>query len=360
MASGAGERPPDGHRAGTRRVVRRSLNIALVVVSLGGLVWLVAAQHAELGSAIAGAGHAKVRLLVAAIVCERVSMFSLARMQRILLRAGGHHLPMLAALGITFAGNALSVTVPIAGPGLSAAFTYQEFGHHKVSHHAAAFALVVSGALSTGSLMVILAVGALTSGNRVAVILGLLPAVGVVAGIVLAVLALRMPSWRRRLEQAAVHGARLAQRLRRKSGEPPEMVVARALDRLAGLRLGAEDWAKVVVLAFLNWLGDAACLALSIRAAGAPIPLHKLLLVWSAGVGAGSVGLTPGGAGVVEIALIAALAGVGISTAKATVAVMIYRLISLWLVLAVGWVLFLVIRYSRARRAASNPGAPKP
>jgi hypothetical protein len=38
----------------------------------------------------------------------------------------------------------------------------------------------------------------------------------------------------------------------------------------------------------------------------------------------------------------------------AAVAVMIYRLISAWLVLLVGWVLFLVISARRARRAAAQ------
>jgi hypothetical protein len=38
----------------------------------------------------------------------------------------------------------------------------------------------------------------------------------------------------------------------------------------------------------------------------------------------------------------------------AVVAVMIYRLISAWLVLLVGWVLFLVISARRARRAAAQ------
>jgi len=78
-------------------------------------------------------------------------------------------------------------------------------------------------------------------------------------------------------------------------------------------RVGAAlgDWAAAAGLALLNWLGDAACLALSIRAAGLPIPLRDLLLVWSAGSAAGSIGLTPGGVGIVEVALVAALTGTG-------------------------------------------------
>jgi uncharacterized membrane protein YbhN (UPF0104 family) len=40
-------------------------------------------------------------------------------------------------------------------------------------------------------------------------------------------------------------------------------------------------------------------------------------------------------------------------------AVVIYRLISLWLVLLVGWVLFLVISARGARRAAAQAAAPQ-
>jgi putative heme transporter len=72
--------------------------------------------------------------------------------------------------------------------------------------------------------------------------------------------------------------------------------------------------------------------------------------VWSAGQAAGSLAFTPGGVGIVEAALIAAMVGVGLPAARAAVAVMIYRLISLWLVLLVGWIFFFVIR-TRARRA---------
>lgn len=51
---------------------------------------------------------------------------------------------------------------------------------------------------------------------------------------------------------------------------------------------------------------------------------------------AGGIGLTPGGVGVVEAALVAALAGIGMPATGAAVAVMVYRLISLWLVLLIG------------------------
>lgn len=321
------------------------------------MAWLLADQYREFGHALAGLAHARLWLVVAAFSCERVSMFAAARIQRRLLRAGRHDLSLRSALGITFAGNALSVTVPVIGAGLSAAFTYAEFARHKVSRPAATFTLAVSGALSTGALLVILAVGALLSGNTVAAILGLLAAAGVVAGIAGAVLALRVPAARRALERAAAGGVRLARRLRRKaseSQEPPGAVVARALEQLTALRLRRRDWARLIVWAFVNWLADAGCLSLSVRAAGAHLPFDHLLVVWSAGVAVNSAGLTPGGAGIVEATLIAALAGFGISAGRGAVAVVIYRLISLWLVLLIGWIVFAAIRSRRGTQAAAE------
>jgi putative heme transporter len=337
-----------------RRFLRRLLNLVVILGSLAGVAWLVVTQHHELGQALDGVGHARVGRVIAAVFCERASMIAFARVQVRLLRAGGQRLTLAEAVGIVFAGNALSVSVPIAGPGLAVAFTYRELDRRRIKHHAAAFALVVSGVLSTVSLTLIVATGLLISGNPVAAVLGLLPAVAVVGGIAAVLLSLRVPAWRRRLERVAAGGVRVAQRLRRKSGEPPEQVVASALRQLADLHLRRRDWAMVVVMTFLNWLLDAACLSLSIRAAGAAIPLRDLLLVWSAGQAAGSIGLTPGGIGVVEAALVGALVSVGLSAAKAAVAVMIYRLISLWLLVVVGWIIYLVLRSRRARRTAAE------
>jgi len=363
MNSASGGHPRGDRRAWMPRrgkVLRRLLNIAVVLGSLGGLAWLMAAQHDQLGRAITGVGHARLGTVVAAVACERVSMISFARVQVRLLRAGGQRLTLMSAISIVVAGNALSVSVPVAGPGLAVAFTYRELDRRQIKHPAAAFALAVSGVLSTMSLIVVVAAGLLASGNTVAAAFGLLAAAAVAAGTGGAVLALRVPACRRLAERTAVGAVRAVQRLRRKPGEPPEAVVARALRQLADLHLRRRDWALAAALAFLNWLGDAACLALSIQAAGLNIPLRDLLLVWSAGQAAGSISLTPGGAGVVEAALVAAMAGVGMPAARAAVAVVIYRLISLWLVLLAGWILFILIRSRRTRRTATprEPAGP--
>ena len=49
---------------------------------------------------------------------------------------------------------------------------------------------------------------------------------------------------------------------------------------------------------------------------------------------AGSIGLTPGGLGVIEAALAAGLVAIGVTGHHALAAVLLYRLISFWLVMA--------------------------
>jgi len=46
------------------------------------------------------------------------------------------------------------------------------------------------------------------------------------------------------------------------------------------------------------------------------------------------------------------MVGAGLPAARAAVAVMIYRMISLWLVVLAGWIFYIVIRSRRARRTA--------
>jgi hypothetical protein len=73
-------------------------------------------------------------------------------------------------------------------------------------------------------------------------------------------------------------------------------------------------------------------------------------LAYGVAMTAGSIGLTPGGLGVIEAALTAALVGAGLKGHAALAAVLVYRLISFWLVMTAGWaVMALLTRSSRSR-----------
>jgi len=110
-------------------------------------------------------------------------------------------------------------------------------------------------------------------------------------------------------------------------------------------------------LALANWLADAAVLAVSIRAAGAPVPWHALLLVYGSGIAAQSLNITPGGLGVTEGALGVALVATGLRASQALAAVLLYRLASFWLVAIAGWLVFLWLR--RRPRAERVPAGTR-
>jgi len=337
--------------------------LAVVIGCLGGLAWVLAAQHNQLSRAIAEAGHTRPELIAAAVGCEWVSMVTFARVQRRILRAGGQRLPVISAIGIAFASNAVSLSVPVVGSELGTAFTYRQFRRHHASNADTTVALLASGVLSTLSLMAIIAAGALASGNIVAGVLGALWATACVAGTAGLILSFRVRALRRLIERILVAVVRICQRLRHGRGEHPEAVVARMLRQISDLRLRRIDWAVAAGMALLNWAADAACLALSLAASRLALPPHDLLLVWSAGVAAGTVYLTPGGVGTVDVALVAALAGCGVPAAAGIVGVLIYRLISLWLLLLAGWVIFLLISFrgittTRPPRQAGHAARP--
>jgi uncharacterized protein (TIRG00374 family) len=120
--------------------------------------------------------------------------------------------------------------------------------------------------------------------------------------------------------------------------------------RLGSLRLPASGWVTVVMGAFLNWLADVGVLAASVVAVGAPVPWRDLLFAYGVGVVAQNVGVLPGGLGVVEGALALALMSAGVRHPLALAAVLVYRFISFWMVISVGWLTYL----SGARRQGND------
>jgi uncharacterized protein (TIRG00374 family) len=100
-------------------------------------------------------------------------------------------------------------------------------------------------------------------------------------------------------------------------------------------------------LALANWLTDAGVFAASIYAVGAPVPWRALLLVYGSGAVVRSLGITPGGLGLVEGTLCLGLVGAGLHSGAALASVLLYRLISFWMVAAAGWVVLLCLRGER-------------
>jgi hypothetical protein len=289
-----------------------------------------------------------------AIGLELTSMAAFALMQGRLLRAGGKqfgHRPMMATI---LAANALSVSVPMAGPELGTAFTFRRFKRQGAPTALASWCLLVGGMVSWIGAIVVLVAGGALSGNDVVALLALLAAVLVmVAGV-----ALRRTLTRRRLpprmEQALAWSVGKAARFLHHPMEDPTEAIRRWLNDLRSLRLPASEWGKVAGLGVTNWLADAGVLAMSLLAIGVPVPWRSLLLIYGLATAVGSLGITPGGIGLVEGTLCLGLVGTGLPAALVLAAVLLYRLVSFWLVMVAGWLVLLYLRLERPARAVKG------
>jgi uncharacterized protein (TIRG00374 family) len=175
----------------------------------------------------------------------------------------------------------------------------------------------------------------------------LLPGVGVL-------LALRFDRVRGVLQAVLAWLAGLSKRVFGKPDSGAEGL-DRFLDEVSSTRLPLPGYAWVFGLALANWAFDCAALACAIRAMGQPVPWGDLLLVYGAGAAAGSTGVTPGGFGIVELALTAALTASGLHRPVALASVLAYRLVNFWLVLLGGWITMGFLTHPvRVRRSAGR------
>ena len=328
--------------------------MALAVVVAAAAVGALAAFG---GSALTGSVTALAHLHWAwvplAVVAESASMASFARSQRRLLRAGGGApLHLGSVLALTYAGNAISVSLPLAGAEVATGFTFRQYGRLGIDPAVAGWALAVSGMFSSAAFAVVLAGGAVGSGSPTAATLGVSGAVLVLVPTAAVLSALRYPRVRHRLNRALERLVRASRRVVKRPRPGAEECLERLLDRVAALRLPRLQYVEVFGLALWNWVADCLCLAAALRATGASIPWQGLFLAYAGGMTAATLGLTPGGLGVVEAALAAALVAAGTTGHHALAAVLVYRLISFWLVMASGWVVMAAL--VRASRRSAN------
>ncbi len=299
----------------------------------------------------------------AALLLESASMAAFAIMLRRLLAAGGARVGVRPMLATAYAANAVSVSVPLAGPALATAFTFRRFTRQGADAPLAGWSLLAGGVTSSAAAALIVVGGGLASGNIVVTAVTVPGGVLAVAVLVAAVAAVRRPRLRGALERPAGWTLRQGSRmLRRPAAEPGQTIQAWA-QRLGSLQLSPAGWTTATGLALANWLADAAVLAVSIRATGATVPWHDLLLVYGSGIAAQSLNITPGGLGITEGSLGLALVATGLGTSQALAAVLLYRLASFWLVALAGWLVVFWLRRPQARRGPTpspNRAVPGP
>ena len=338
---------------------RRGWQIAAALAAAAAIAFGVYAGRHTLAESLDSLTSLNWTWFLAALACEALSLTAFGLSRRRLLRADGQRVGLGSVLAIDVASNALSISVPFAGAQLALVFSYQQYRRRGLGQAVTGWALAVSAIMSVSALALVLVGGSLLGGASLTTALGFAGAAVLLIPGVAILLALRSPRMRRLFSVALAAVTAWARRLLRRP-EPDGVPADRFeefLERVASIRMRPIRYAEVFALAVLNWAGDCACLACSIHAAGHPVPWHGLLLAYAAGAAVGSTGLTPGGFGLVEATLTAALVGVGMTSGAALTAVLVYRLCNFWLILIGGWITMVVLTRFRSRTATS-PGIP--
>jgi glycosyltransferase 2 family protein len=153
----------------------------------------------------------------------------------------------------------------------------------------------------------------------------------VIGGLVVVLLAaMAVPGVRRLLR------ARLAPTL--------AQVLPRLLDLVHNPRKVAEGVGGALALTVIYVL----CLAACVRALGGSLPIESVAVVYLTGSALGSAAPTPGGLGAVEVALSAGLTAAGLGNATALSAALLFRLLTFWLPVPVGWFAFNYLQRKQA------------
>ncbi len=340
----------------------RMASASVALAAMTALAAAGAAKRTSVAASFTVLGHLHWLWIPAEVLLESASMAALAIMLRRLLAAGGTSVGVRPMLATVYAANAVSVSVPLAGPALATAFTFGRFTRQGADAPLAGWSLLAGGVISSAAAALIAVGGGLASGNILVTAVTVPGGVLAVAVLAATVAAVRRPRLRGALERPAGWMLRQASRMLRRPAADPGQIIRAWTQRLGSLRLPPSGWLTATGLALANWLADAAVLAVSIHATGATVPWHALLLVYGSGIAAQSLNLTPGGLGVAEGSLSLALVATGLPASQALAAVLLYRLASFWLVALAGWLVMLWLRHPRARgpgpgRTAEDQGA---
>ena len=90
------------------------------------------------------------------------------------------------------------------------------------------------------------------------------------------------------------------------------------------------------------------CLEACVHALGATVPITAVAVVYLTGSALGSAAPTPGGLGAVEVALSAGLTAAGLDNGTALSSVLLFRLLTFWLPVPVGWFAFTHLQRKQA------------
>jgi putative heme transporter len=335
-----------GRVRGPRKKIRTWVRYVIGVVLGAAALWAVSGQRGELIGVTSELSRVNAGWVMVAIGSEFVSFVAFSRMQGRLLRAGGVRMRAARLLGMTAAASAIASSLP-AGPAVASVYAFRQYRRAGADDSIAGWALIATLLCSALGLALVAGAGVLLGESESAA----LDLVGVTVAVLVTVLLAMAVFAQRRVVLAVVVGViKISKRLTGYPRGDADQHVANVSAHLGQVHLTWRDFAPTVGWSLGNWGFDCGCLAFAYVAVGAGIPWRGLLLAYGAGQLASNLPITPGGLGVVEGSLTIALVAYGGVQASTVAAVILYRIISFWGFLPVGWTVCAVLT-ARDRRA---------
>jgi hypothetical protein len=349
------QRTPSSLRPALRRawpVVRWLLGLGILALAL----WALSSHRDELSGLPQVFDHLRWWWIPPALIVEAASFVCFAGLQYELLRSGGLAAPESPLVKMTLAAQAISNSLP-GGSAFSVVYGFRWFRRFGADDTLAAWSLVGTVVASSLSLSLV-ATGGLALATGEGASLDLIPVIVGVFLVTLAVAALFI--FERPLAAVVTWTMRASHRVIGRPRTDVAAHIARVMDMVTAVRLGWRQVVTIVAWGTFNWLFDCACFAMMFLAVGSPIPWKGLLLAYGAGQLAANLPITPGGLGVVEGSITIALVNFGGNQASTVSAVLMYRVISFWLVLIVGWGLWGQLAYQVRRGRWSRQALEAP
>jgi uncharacterized protein (TIRG00374 family) len=347
--------PATSRRKQTWRAIRFVAGIAIGLVAL----WAISGHRGELAGASSELSHLNAGWLALAAVFELLSLVAFARMDQRLLRCGGVRAGLGRMTAISFAAGAIASSLP-AGPIVSSAFGFRQFRRLGATDSLAAWTLIATLVFAALGLALLATAGVVMAEQQGSA----LDLVGVIVAILAVAIAGTALVYQKRALLAIVNG--ILDISHRITGFPrrPRDLSASIFSSLSQVHLRGRDLFDVLAWSVANWALDCSCLALSYLAVGAGVPWRGLLLAYGAGQLAANLPITPGGLGVVEGSLVIALVAYGGGQVSTVAAVLLYRIMSFWGFLPVGWLFWAGLTWRnrgadqlKAQTAADSPTA---
>ncbi|MCL5048723.1 MAG: YbhN family protein [Firmicutes bacterium] len=300
----------------------------------------------ELTEAFQYLSHPNIAYLLLAICLEIMSVVSYSYLQLRLLKSANVEVSPLWMSMVSFAALTISSSLP-AGPAFSFVYIFRQYKRKGADDIIAGWTLFATFAFTAMALACLAAAGALIAYGESSSY-DLLYVIGIIFLIVTTLFVL---FWQRTyVFKLILYVLKLSFRIARRPGKDPTVAVEKIKQRITAIPLTGESLAYKAIFAFGNWLFDCACLALAFLSVGASIPWRGLLLAYGAGQLAQNLPITPGGLGVTEGSLTVAIVAFGGAETTTVAAVLLYRIISFWGYIPLGWLDYLILRFLESKK----------